>query len=203
MNRQKGTVGMVILWWAVLILSVRALLFVVPVILQGLTKGLAMDPAVFVTGVFALVGTALGLKQVGLCRTGGGTAKKTSWQSILVVDDDETVRATARSVLIHQGYSVLTAENGEEGLAVAERQRPDVILLDVILPGIKGREVCRRLKENPSTKDIPVIFLTAKESPDDIQAEKEVGGQAHLTKPIDTKTLIATIEGVLSHPRVS
>ena len=80
---------------------------------------------------------------------------------------------------------------------MAQRLKPDLIILDVILPGIKGREVCLRLKENKDTRDIPVMFLTAKDSPDDIKAEKEVGGICHLTKPVDNKQLISEIEKIL------
>ena len=72
------------------------------------------------------------------------------------------------------------------------------ILLDVILPGIKGREVCRKLKEDETTKDIPVIFLTAKDSPDDVKAEKEVGGEEHLTKPVTSKVLVSAVNKILN-----
>lgn len=121
-----------------------------------------------------------------------------SWKCILVVDDDETLIKTVRPILIAKGYSVLSASSGEEGLHIAQNQKPDLIFLDVILPGIKGREVCLRLKEDALTKNIPIIFLTAKDSPDDIKAEMEAGAETHLTKPIDAKLLVSTVEKVLS-----
>ena len=118
-------------------------------------------------------------------------------RSILIVDDDETIGKIVRPILFSHGYSVLTAETGEDGLQIARNQKPDLILLDVILPGIKGREVCKLLKEDPETEKIPVVFMTAKHSPEDIQAENEVGSSGHITKPIDARTLIGTIQGLL------
>lgn len=120
-----------------------------------------------------------------------------SRKCVLVVDDDQGVLKTVQGILLANGYSVLTAATGEKGVQIAKLQRPDVILLDVILPGIKGREVCVRLKEDDHAKKIPIIFLTAKDSPDDIRAEKEVGGISHLTKPVNAKTLLSEIKKVL------
>lgn len=126
------------------------------------------------------------------------SGKYDAWhRSILVVDDDEAIIKMLRPVLLSRGYAVLTAGSGEDGLQIATAQKPDLILLDVILPGIKGREVCKKLKENPATAKIPVVFLTAKDSPEDIRAEQEVGAAAHLTKPVSAKTLIETVQGVL------
>jgi len=119
------------------------------------------------------------------------------WRSILIVDDDESLVKTLRHILISHGYSVLTANTGESGLDIAQVQKPDLILLDVILPGIKGREVCKKLKADEQTKDIPIVFLTAKQSPDDIQAEKDVGATAHITKPVEAKTLVSTVHDIL------
>ena len=118
------------------------------------------------------------------------SGKFDKWRSILVVDDDETIIKTVRPILISHGCSVLTASSGEGGLQIALTQKPDLIVLDVILPGIKGREVCKKLKEDERTKDIPIVFLTAKNSPEDIQAEMDVGAEAHLTKPVNAKALI-------------
>jgi len=120
------------------------------------------------------------------------------WHSVLIIDDDLMLVKLIRPILMAHGFSVLTATSGEEGIQVAQLQKPDIILLDVILPGIKGREVCRKLKEDPEVKKIPVIFLTAKDSRDDIQAEKEVGGETHLTKPVNGKVLISTIRNILA-----
>lgn len=124
--------------------------------------------------------------------------KGTSWRSILVIDDDEIVCRIIRPILMNNGYSVLTALTGEEGLAIARQQKPDLILLDVILPKMKGREVCKELKAFPETAAIPVIFLTAKDSDDDVEAELAAGAQAHLTKPVDPRVLLATVRKILN-----
>jgi len=123
--------------------------------------------------------------------------KSQNWQSILVVDDDETLLKTVRPILMTHGFSVLTATTGEDGLTIVKNQKPDLVILDVILPKMKGREVCKAIKENEETKNIPVIFLTAKDSPDDIQAEMEAGAETHLTKPVDAKLLVSTVRSVL------
>ncbi len=120
-----------------------------------------------------------------------------SGRTILVIDDDEILIRTVRTILTAHGYHVCAAHRGEDGLHMARHQHPDLILLDVILPGIKGREVCRRLKSDKETKDIPVIFITAKDSQDDIEAEMKAGGEAHLTKPVNKESLILTVQGVI------
>jgi len=120
------------------------------------------------------------------------------WKSILIIDDDDAILKTVRLILSSNGYAVLTAGSAEEGVQIASKQRPDLIILDVILPGMKGREACKKIKKNELTKDIPVIFLTSKYSEEDVQAEKEAGGEAHLTKPVNAKVLIATIQKVLN-----
>jgi len=114
-------------------------------------------------------------------------------KSILLVDDDPAILKTLKSALLSSGYSVLTAASGEKGLQVAKNQKPDLILLDVLLPGIKGREVCIKLKNAPETSRIPVMFLTAKDSPDDVEAEIKAGGLAHITKPVNTSKLLEEI----------
>ena len=119
------------------------------------------------------------------------------WRSILVVDDDEILVKTVRHILMSHGYSVLAANTGESGLQIAASQKPDLILLDVLLPGIKGREVCKKIKEDEATKHIPIVFLTAKDSSDDIKAEMEAGGETHITKPVHAKTLLLMVKEIL------
>lgn len=124
--------------------------------------------------------------------------KGSAWRSILVVDDDESVIKIVRPILMSNGFSVLTASSGEEGLQIARKQQPDLIILDVILPKMKGREVCQQLKEDSETQHIPVVFLTAKDSEDDIHAEMEAGAVAHLTKPINARELAETVSKILN-----
>lgn len=122
---------------------------------------------------------------------------RSDWKSILIIDDDETIIKIVRPLLISRGFSVLTTSTGETGLQIAKNQKPDLIILDVILPGMKGREVCKKLKENRDTSQIPVVFLTAKFSEDDIQAERAVGAVSHLTKPVNANELVKTVKNIL------
>lgn len=147
----------------------------------------------FAPAVFALVVLALVFPQ-GISPFQSDRPLRTC---VLVIDDDPVFLRTLQKVLLNNGYSVLTAATGEQGLQVAKLQAPDLILLDVILPGIKGREVCSILKESDQTKNIPVIFLTAKNSPDDVDAEMAAGGTSHLTKPVNTKLLLIEIKNAL------
>ena len=122
----------------------------------------------------------------------GGPHKK-----ILVIDDDKALLKMIRASLIPYGLDVVTADTGEKGLELAKKKKPDLIILDVILPGLKGRQVCARLKEDPETKNIPVMFLTAKDSPDDVKAEMDAGALMHLTKPLNPQQILSEIKKVL------
>ena len=121
-----------------------------------------------------------------------------SKKKILVVDDDKGLLKMVRASLINSGFDVVTAATGEKGIQLAQTKDPDLIVLDVLLPGIKGREVCIRLKRDKKTRHIPVMFLTAKDSPDDVKAELEAGAVTHLTKPVDPKELISEIKKILN-----
>lgn len=119
-------------------------------------------------------------------------------KTILVIDDDQGLIKMLEIGLGSQGYTILSAVTGEGGLKIAGNKPVDLVLLDVILPKLKGRDVCAKLKENKKTKNIPVIFLTAKSSSDDIKAELAAGAVAHITKPVDLAELVAKVLQVLS-----
>ncbi len=123
--------------------------------------------------------------------------KERNMKKVLIVDDDVSIHKMLEPNLVSNGYHVISAKTGEEGLQMAQENKPDIIILDVILPGMKGRAVCASLKKNPATKEIPVLFLTSKDSPDDVQAELEAGGIGHLTKPINPQYLVAQIKRLL------
>jgi len=118
-------------------------------------------------------------------------------QKILAVDDEEDILELLRFNLTKEGFAVVCAASGEEALKAALSQRPDLILLDLLLPGIDGLEVARHLKSNPSTQEIPVIMVTAKGEEADIVAGLEGGAEDYITKPFSRKVLIARVRAVL------
>ena len=118
-------------------------------------------------------------------------------KKILLIDDDPGVHVIVVPILAKAGYGVVSAKTGEQGLQLALSERPDLIILDVILPGIKGRELCKKLKAYKVLKPIPIVFLTAKNSEDDVAAELEAGALTHLTKPVEPQNLLTVINGAL------
>lgn len=108
---------------------------------------------------------------------------------ILIVEDNALNRALLLAVLKPDGFEVLTAENGLLGVAVAERERPDLILMDVMLPGLDGYEAARRLKAHWATRHIPIIAITANTAPGERERALDAGCDGYITKPIDTRML--------------
>ena len=118
-------------------------------------------------------------------------------QKILAVDDEEDILELLRVNLTREGFAVVCAASGEEGLKTAHSQSPDLILLDLMLPGMDGLEVAKRLKKEDATKDIPIIMVTAKGEEADIVTGLEVGAEDYITKPFSRKVLIARVRAVL------
>lgn len=113
---------------------------------------------------------------------------------ILMIEDDASIRDMTKMNLNMNGFQqVYCASDGEEGLAMAAQLAPDLILLDVMLPGIDGLTVCRNLKNNPALADIPVIMLTAKGEENDVVLGLEIGADDYITKPYSSKVLAARI----------
>ena len=110
-------------------------------------------------------------------------------RTILLVDDDASICKVVSVRLTRAGYRVLTAESGEEGLKIAEEQQPDLILLDIMMPKMKGRDACARLKADPKTSHIPVIFLTALGLTDHIRAGMDLGAEDYIVKPFESGEL--------------
>lgn len=117
--------------------------------------------------------------------------------TILIVDDTPTNLGLMVGHLEAQGYRVLIAQDGEEGLQRAELTHPDVILLDVMMPGLGGFEVCRRLKSRSSTREIPVIFMTSLTDTRDKVAGFTAGAVDYVTKPLQADEVIVRIEAHL------
>ena len=118
-------------------------------------------------------------------------------QNILIIEDEEDIRELVRYNLEREKFKVDEAASGEEGLKVAARKRPDLILLDLMLPGKDGMQVCRELKQSDDTRDIPVVMMTAKGEESDIVAGLELGAEDYVVKPFSPKVLIARIKAVL------
>ncbi len=122
---------------------------------------------------------------------------------ILVVDDNAQNRALARETLTDEGYSVILAENGEEGLRAVERERPDCVLLDVRMPGTDGFAVCARIRALPEGADTPVVFLTALRDVDTFDQALRVGGDDFLTKPVRPTELVLRVQAALKLRRMN
>ncbi len=123
-------------------------------------------------------------------------------ERVLIVDDEEDVLELMRYHLDKSGYKIETAASGEEALTVARKILPDIIVLDLMLPGIDGFEVCRNLKNDLKTERIPIIMLTAKGEETDVVSGLELGADDYVTKPFSPKVLMARIRRIL-HRMVS
>ena len=116
---------------------------------------------------------------------------------ILIADDNPDNLEIFRTRLAAQDYEIIVATDGEEALAKATEQVPDLILLDIMMPRIDGFEVCRRLKAVPSLPFMPIIIVTAMADLKDIIAGLEAGGDEYLTKPVDQAALVARVKSML------
>ncbi len=116
---------------------------------------------------------------------------------ILVCDDDPVVRQLLQVNLELEGSEVLLSEDGEMGVRVAQSERPDLIILDVMMPGMDGYEVCEKLRKLEATRDIPIVFLSAMTGKADIEKGKMCGVTRYLTKPFDSEQLIDALDEVL------
>jgi len=116
---------------------------------------------------------------------------------ILIVDDNEANRDILATRLKANGYALLQAGDGEEALAIARREKPDLILLDIMMPKIDGVEVCRQLKADKDLPFMPIILVTAKTDTKDVVAGLDAGADEYLTKPIDQAALVARVRSVL------
>ena len=117
--------------------------------------------------------------------------------SILIIEDEPDIRQFISFNLKKNNYKVLTAINGEEGLTITKKHKPDIVILDLMLPGIHGIEVCRLLNNNKYTKKIPIIMLTALGQEENIIKGLEAGADDYITKPFSFKILDARIKSVL------
>jgi len=117
---------------------------------------------------------------------------------ILVVDDSPTVREMIKGVLEAENHKVIMAEDGLSGLQIAKKEMPDLIILDLMLPGLDGYRVCRMLKFDKNYKDIPIIMFTSKSSPEDKKLAQDVGANDFMTKDFDPAKLKEVIASNLA-----
>lgn len=119
---------------------------------------------------------------------------------ILVAEDERDIRELIGFTLRHHGHEVLTASNGEDALATALRDLPDLVLLDIRMPRLTGYDVCRRLRADPTTRDIPIAFLSAKGQDAEIQAGMDAGATDYILKPFAPDQLINRVALLLEQP---
>ena len=120
---------------------------------------------------------------------------------ILVIDDDPTVIRMTQGVLTSNGFDVLTAQEAAQGLEMAMKDKPQLIILDVMMPIINGFNICRLMKSQENFKHIPIILLTSRSQEQDRKIGEEVGADAYVTKPFKTEDLLQKINALLPAPK--
>jgi len=118
-------------------------------------------------------------------------------ESVLIIEDDPDIVELLQYNLQREGYPVFSARDGEDGLNEARKRKPGFILLDLMLPGIDGMEVCRELKQGDSTRHIPLIMITAKGEENDVVLGLEMGADDYITKPFSPREVIARVKAVV------
>jgi DNA-binding response OmpR family regulator len=121
--------------------------------------------------------------------------------TVLVVDDDPVILQLLQVNFEMEGFRVLTAGDGEEGLARIRDDHPDVVVCDVMMPKINGLEVLERMKADPDTKDIPIVMLSAKAQSSEIQQGRDLGADDYITKPFDPIELTDRVSALLDKSR--
>lgn len=120
---------------------------------------------------------------------------------IMIVDDEPDILYLVKRILEREGYEVVDASNGEDALKKVKGEKPDLILLDVMMPGMDGWDVCKKLKEDPKTKDTTVAMLTVKsEDEDKVQSFDYAIADWHISKPIEREKFIKTVDWLLTKP---
>lgn len=118
-------------------------------------------------------------------------------ENILVVEDEESIQQLLTYNLVKAGYQAQCADDGETGLQMAKEQQPDLIILDIMLPGINGYEVCKQLRSQPDTCTIPILMLTARSEDDDVISGLDSGADDYLAKPFSPQVLLARLSALL------
>ena len=119
-------------------------------------------------------------------------------EKILVIEDDRQALNLMEYILRHEGYEVLSARDGLEGVKRARTETPDLIILDVMLPGLDGYEVCQLLREKAETSGLPILMISGKVHRDDREIGLGVGASDYLEKPVSPSTIVARVETLLA-----
>jgi phosphate regulon transcriptional regulator PhoB len=118
-------------------------------------------------------------------------------KKILIVEDEPDIRKLVHYNLAQERFAVLEAEDGEKALRIVQREKPHLVVLDLMLPGLSGLELCRNLRERPETAHLPILMLTAKAGEADRVVGLEMGGDDYLTKPFSPRELVARVKAIL------
>jgi len=119
-------------------------------------------------------------------------------KKILIVDDEPSIVMMVKSRLAANGFAVVTASNGAEGIEIVKKDRPDLIILDILMPEMDGIETLTKLKASDETKDIPVIMFTAKGQTGDVEKAQEVGACDYIVKPFSPPILLEKVKNALT-----
>ena len=122
---------------------------------------------------------------------------------ILLVDDERDLVWTVRNSLIHEGYEIFTAHDGLEALNVARGHRPDLVILDVVMPRLDGLQVCSRMRQDPALATVPILFLTVRSAVEERIRGLDSGGDDYLAKPFDLRELRARIKALLRRSQLA
>lgn len=122
-------------------------------------------------------------------------------KKILIIDDEDSLREILKVNLKNNGFECLLAKDGTIGLEKAKKDKPDLIILDLMMPGISGEEVCKNLKSDKETSSIPIIMLTAKATDADRVIGKVIGADSYLFKPCDTQVLLGNINKLIGEKK--
>lgn len=120
--------------------------------------------------------------------------------TVLAVDDSASIRKLVELTLRREGYNVVTADSGLKALAALARQRPDLLLLDVMLVALDGFQLCRVIRDHPNYADLPIVILSGRETAADREAGLQAGVSAYLTKPFRPEQLLSTVRQQLDEP---
>lgn len=119
-------------------------------------------------------------------------------KKILIVDDEPNILMSLEFLMKKEGYEVFVARDGSEALDIISAERPDIVVLDIMMPNVDGYEVCRKIKDSQEMKHIQVVFLSAKSKPEDIEKGYEMGADLYLTKPFSTRNLVKEVKKLIT-----